>query len=80
MKTAPDMVLQICERLSIPPAETVVIGDTAADLAMAREAGTMAAIGVLSGAGTREDLARYTDLIVPDIHHVEIVATPRGGY
>ena len=80
LKPAPDMVLQICERLSIPPAETVVIGDTAADLAMAREAGTMAAIGVLSGAGTREDLARYTDLIVPDIHHVEIVATPRGGY
>ena len=37
----------------------------------------MAASGVLSGAGTAEDLARYTDLIVPDIHHVEILTTPK---
>ncbi|MGC9360596.1 MAG: HAD family hydrolase [Anaerolineae bacterium] len=80
LKPAPDMVLQICERLSIPPRETVVIGDTAADLVMAREAGAMAAIGVLSGAGTREDLARYTDLIVPDIHHVRVVASPKDRH
>jgi len=77
LKPAPDMALQLCARLSIPPGETVIIGDTAADIAMAQEAGAMAAIGVLSGAGTAEDLARYTDLIVPDIHHVEILTTPK---
>jgi phosphoglycolate phosphatase len=77
LKPEPDMVLQLCQRLSVRPDETVVIGDTTADLIMAHEAGAMAAIGVLSGAGTREDLAHYTDLIVPSIHHIAIVTTPK---
>lgn len=77
LKPAPDMALWLCDRLAIPPSETIVIGDTTADLAMAREAGAMAAVGVLSGAGTMANLARYTDLIIPDIHHVQIIASSK---
>ena len=74
LKPAPDMALWLCERLGVPAKETLVIGDTTGDLAMAQAAGAMAAVAVLSGASTAEDLARYTDLIIPDIHHVQLVA------
>jgi len=72
LKPAPDMVLWLCELLAIPPCQALVIGDTTTYLVMAHEAGAMAAVGVLSGASTEKDLARYTDLIVPDIHHVQV--------
>ena len=39
VKPAPDMVLHLCATLGVEPARTAVVGDTAADLRMARAAG-----------------------------------------
>ena len=73
LKPAPDMALEICRRLDIAPHEAIMVGDTVADLAMARRAGYSHAIGVTSGALTEEALAPYADLIIPDIHAIEVV-------
>jgi len=57
MKPAPDPVFAICQALATEPARVAVVGDSPADLAMARAAGAGLAIGVLSGVGTARDLA-----------------------
>ena len=85
LKPAPDMALDVCRRLGVAPQEAIMIGDTSADLIMARRAGYRCAIGVTSGALSREALAPYADLIIPDIHAIELLpdkeeraSTPSG--
>jgi phosphoglycolate phosphatase len=70
LKPAPDMALAVCARLGIAPSETIMIGDSAADMVMARNAGLAAAIGVTSGAMPGDILASYADYIIPDIHAI----------
>jgi len=66
-KPAPDPVLRICERLGIPPARAGVVGDSPADLRMARAAGAGRAIAVLSGVGDRAILAPLADAVLDSI-------------
>ena len=66
-KPAPDMVTTICARLKVAPAETIVIGDTTADLQMARSAGAGLVIGVLSGVGSLERLTPLADILIDTI-------------
>ena len=66
MKPAPDMLLSACDSLDVSPARTAMVGDTPADLAMARAAGALA-IGVLSGVGDREALALFADFLVASV-------------
>lgn len=56
-KPHPESVFLTLERLNIPKAETVVIGDSTYDLDMAKSAG-VDAIGVTTGIHTREVLAK----------------------
>ena len=48
-KPAPDMVLTICERMKIDPALVMVVGDTTADLKMARSAEIGTIVQVCAG-------------------------------
>ena len=57
MKPAPDPVFAVCQALSSEPARVAVVGDSPADVAMARAAGAGRVVGVLSGVGTAADLA-----------------------
>jgi len=57
MKPAPDAVFALCQALQTEPGRVAVVGDSPADLAMARAAGVGRAVGVLSGVGTAADLA-----------------------
>ncbi|MFP4067426.1 MAG: HAD family hydrolase [Spirochaetaceae bacterium] len=52
--------------LGIAPARVVVVGDTWHDITMARACGCLA-IGVLTGALDREDLAPYADAVLENI-------------
>jgi len=54
-KPAPGMLLQILDELGVAAGEALMVGDTAWDLEMARNAGC-AAVGVLSGGHAREQL------------------------
>lgn len=64
-KPAPDMVWEICDRLGIATADTVIIGDTTYDLDMAANA-RVSAIGVLTGAHKRELLSSRPHVAVLD--------------
>ena len=57
-KPSPAMVFEILDELGARPEQALVIGDSRHDLEMARNAGC-AAVGVLGGAGDREELTRY---------------------
>jgi phosphoglycolate phosphatase len=67
VKPAPDAVLHLCATLGIPPGRTAVVGDSVADLRMARAAGAGLAIGVLTGVGERADLEPLADVVLPSV-------------
>ena len=71
VKPAPDMVLHLCAMLGIAPARTAVVGDTAADLRMARAAGAGLTLGVLSGVGGRADLEPLADAVIASVEELQ---------
>jgi HAD superfamily hydrolase (TIGR01549 family) len=77
-KPAPDMVLTICERMKVDPSKVMVVGDTTADLKMARAAGAGLVVGVLSGVSSSNDLIHHADVLiesVDELHaYVELLA------
>jgi phosphoglycolate phosphatase len=75
LKPAPDMVLSICRRLGIAPERAIMVGDTIADMLMARRAGCAGAVAVASGALPADALAPYADVVIPDIHAIETIST-----
>ncbi len=81
LKPAPDAALEVCRRLGVPPGRAIMVGDTIADMTMARRAGLARAIGVASGALSAEALAPHADLVIPDIHAIEVLpgSDGRGG-
>ena len=66
-KPAADMVHAFCAAARVVPAETVVVGDNAHDLVMARSAGAAVAIGVASGNSDAADLAPLADAVIGSI-------------
>ena len=74
VKPAPDMVLHLCATLGIAPARTAVVGDTAADLRMARAAGAGLTVGVLTGVGGRVDLEPLADAVIASVEELQVGA------
>jgi phosphoglycolate phosphatase len=72
MKPAPDAVFALCQALQTEPSRVAVVGDTPADLAMARAAGARPRVGVLSGIGTRADLGA-ADVVLGSIAELRSV-------
>lgn len=66
-KPAPDMLLMACAAVAVPPARTIVVGDSVADLLMGRAAGAALVVGVLSGGGTMAHLAPHADVVLPSV-------------
>ena len=66
-KPAPDMVLTICKRMKVDPSKVMVVGDTTADLKMARAAGAGLVVGVLSGVSSSSDLIHYADVLIESV-------------
>jgi len=69
VKPAPDMILTLCQRLNLPPARAIMVGDSIADMQMGRAAGAFC-LGVLSGVSSTEILQPHADLILPSIAHL----------
>lgn len=57
-RPAPDMIDFICNQLDIPAEQSVKIGDSAIDIEEGRSAGVKLAIGVTTGAQTRQLIAK----------------------
>ncbi|CAB3408348.1 unnamed protein product [Caenorhabditis bovis] len=66
-KPSPHCAITICKRLNVGFKETLMVGDTIADLKMGRVAGLRASVAVMTGVGTRETLAEYSDYFLDDI-------------
>jgi HAD superfamily hydrolase (TIGR01509 family) len=64
VKPAPEMLLHLCRILGVEPGRTAVVGDSPADLAMARAAGAGLTVGVLTGVGSRADLEPLADTVI----------------
>ena len=67
VKPAPDMILTICQRLNLPPARAIMVGDSIADMQMGRAAQAGLSLGVLSGVSSAEILRPHADLLLPSI-------------
>lgn len=73
LKPAPDMALELCRRLGVLPNEAIMVGDSVADMTMARLAGLAGAIGVASGATPGDLLAEHADYVIPDLHAIRVL-------
>lgn len=70
-KPAPGMALAFCAALGLSPAEVIVVGDTPADLLMARNAGCAQAIAVLTGATPAHALVPHADTVLSSVQELE---------
>ncbi len=67
-KPHPQMVTTICERLNIPPGETILIGDTEVDMTMGKKAGIALTVGVLEGSITpRTEMEKVADVVIDSL-------------
>lgn len=71
-KPAPDPVVKACTLLWANPTRSVMIGDTANDLAAGRAAGCSAVLGVLTGLGTPAELRPLSDAVLPNLLGIEL--------
>lgn len=70
-KPGPGMVHAFCRAIELPERSVAVVGDTPHDMEMARSAGAGLAVGVLTGASSREVLADYADHVLASIAELE---------
>lgn len=66
-KPAPDKIFAVCRALGVTPHDTIMLGDTPADMRMGHNAGVMAQIGVTSGLSRAVDLQPFTSYIAPTV-------------
>lgn len=70
-KPSPLLLLEVAGRLGVAVDKVMVVGDTAADLRMAADAGAVA-VGVLSGAGGHDDIAPFAHVVAADIGQISV--------
>ena len=66
-KPLPGMALAFATAVDMPPSAIAVVGDSTHDLEMGRRANYGMTVAVLSGTGTRDDLAPHADLILGSV-------------
>jgi len=66
-KPNPHNALKICKALDVHPQDALVVGDTLADMGMGKRANLGKTVGVLSGIGDSEELAKQADYLVDDV-------------
>ncbi len=70
-KPEPGMVEGFCRAFGLSPDEVWVVGDNTHDLEMAHAAGCAAAIGVLSGTASHDELAGRATAVIASIDELE---------
>ncbi|PAD80443.1 HAD family hydrolase [Paenibacillus campinasensis] len=71
-KPHPEMAEMACSMLGIDPAEAVVIGDSNADMQMAKQAGAALAIGLYQGQGEPVHLVD-ADVVISDYNELKVL-------
>jgi phosphoglycolate phosphatase-like HAD superfamily hydrolase len=78
-KPDPEAVERVLQVLDIPPDAAVMVGDALNDVRMGIEAGLAAAIGVLTGFASREQLSAATPLVAESLAGIQVVAPSGAG-
>ena len=71
VKPAPGMVEAFCAQCGLTPDEIVMVGDSPKDLNMGKNANVAMSIGVLTGAHDREELEKFSEVVLNDIGELE---------
>ena len=71
-KPHPEAIELILSKLAISPINSLIVGDTEADIKMGMNAGLRGAIGVASGVTSRESLLKFTNYVVPNISNLKV--------
>ena len=69
-KPSPHNLLMICDALNVSPSEAAYIGDRPADMNMGQEANLGKTIGVLTGAGTIQELTVEADHVIGSVKEI----------
>lgn len=73
-KPHPETIHSICQKLSISPQESIMIGDSITDMMMGKQAGVALSIGVLEGGVTpKEELEKIADFVVDSIRELKFI-------
>ncbi len=78
VKPEAGIVNAFCEAVSVPPDQTIVVGDNKHDIEMGRNAGAALCIGVLTGTSTREELEAIADQVFDNIGGLPGLLTNHG--
>ncbi len=71
-KPHPETIFTICQKLSVSPPETVMVGDSVTDMMMGKRAGVALTVGILEGGVTpKEELEKVADLVVESIKELK---------
>lgn len=68
-KPEPGQLLAFCDHVAVQPDRALMVGDSTHDLVAGRAAGMWTA-AVLTGMADSDELAPYSDVVVPDIGHL----------
>jgi phosphoglycolate phosphatase len=69
-KPSSHMVEKFCEKFGLKPEEVAMVGDTVIDIETARNSEAGFGIGVLSGVGSKEELTKLADLVIPNVEYL----------
>ncbi|KAL4233993.1 hypothetical protein ACF0H5_005648 [Mactra antiquata] len=69
-KPSPYSALKICKKLGVDPTDTVMVGDTQADVGMGKAANLGWNVGVLSGVGNSGDLLPEADHVIHSVKDI----------
>lgn len=72
-KPDPKLFLQACDRLGTDPAATLMVGDSAGDIQMAKDAGAAGCIGICWGKAQVSHLEK-ADVAIASLEEIEILA------
>ena len=73
-KPASDLCDRFCRKYRLLPEEVMVVGDSPTDMEFAHNSGALA-VGVLSGVGSREQLQKMADVLIPSVDDLDLVWT-----
>jgi phosphoglycolate phosphatase len=74
-KPNPKIIELACQALGVSPGQTLMIGDSAADMVMGKAAGVAGCIGVTWGWPTQVSI-EATDVVLSEIGELRVVSTP----
>ena len=78
-KPDPQLFIQACYRLGVEPAKTIMVGDSLADLIMAKEAGAAGTIGICWHCPNANHL-RQADVTIASLTEIQILNPAKQQY